>query len=110
MTVPAVYPSADVLERLNRYEWNKVKNDLRAKGLLSRKNKMTDALVEQGRKELREMVEKTYTQKKTSRKMSEKIGFDFSTVAAGSQTQQSTSKKSIESLLQAAKQKYSQRS
>ncbi|MNW33023.1 Transposon Tn7 transposition protein TnsB [compost metagenome] len=110
LTVPAVYPSTDVLEGLNRYEWHKVKDDLRAKGLLSRKNKMTDALVEQGRKELREMVEKTYTQKKTSRKMSEKIGFDFSTVAGRSQTQQSTSKKSIESLLQAVKQKYSQRS
>ncbi|MFH5181592.1 hypothetical protein ACHHV8_02560 [Paenibacillus sp. TAB 01] len=109
VTVPAVYPSAGVLEGLNRYEWNKVKNDLRAKGLLSRKNKMTDALVEQGRKELREMVEKTYTQKKTSRKMSEKIGFDFSTVAGSSQSQQSTSEKSIKSLLQVAKQKYSQR-
>lgn len=110
ITVPATHPSADVLEGINRFEWHKIKDKLREKGLLSRKNRMTDALVSQGRKELREMVEKTYTQKKTSRKMSEKIGMNLTVVANSPQSQQNTSKKSIESLLQAAKLKYSQRS
>ncbi|OPH56195.1 hypothetical protein BC351_28930 [Paenibacillus ferrarius] len=109
VTVPATYPSPKVLQGLTRYEWLKVKDRLREKGLLTRKNHMTDALVIQGRTELQEMISKTFTQKKTSRKMNEKIGGTVTITNGRSQGIPSTATVSLDDLLLSAKSIHLQR-
>ncbi|PWW32922.1 MULTISPECIES: Mu transposase C-terminal domain-containing protein [Paenibacillus] len=72
--VSASSPSPEVLEGMNRYTWNKIKDILREKGSLKRKNRLDQDMIRKSKEELQELIAVSYKPKLSARKMNERMG------------------------------------
>lgn len=67
-------PSPEVLEGMNRYTWNKIKDILREKGSLKRKNRLDQEMIKKSKEELQGLIAASYRPKLSARKMNERMG------------------------------------
>lgn len=99
--VSASSPSPEVLEGLNRYTWNKIKDILRENGSLKRKNRLDQGMIRKAKQELQELIAVSYKPKLSARKMNERMGGQIQ-ISLGSKDN-FDSKKSLDELLLGAK-------
>jgi putative transposase len=72
--VTASSPLPEVLEGVNRYTWKKIKDILREKGSLNRKNRLDHEMVQKSKEELQDSIASSYKPKLSVRKMNERMG------------------------------------
>lgn len=67
-------PPPEVLQDINRYTWNKIRDILRKTGDLKQKNRLDSEKVQKAKEELQELIASSYKPKLTVRKMNERMG------------------------------------
>jgi NH3-dependent NAD+ synthetase len=62
-----------VIQDINRYTLNKIKDNLRKTGYLKRKNRLDNETVQKAKEELQDLIASSYKPKLTARKMNERM-------------------------------------